>query len=207
MNATAMAPVAVWWRAPPSSGASRWSRPGRTLRIWSKPASLKFRQSPGSAPSPPSRLNLYESDWFSGPIPAGDYIVRVQLRDNHGVRTLSGSTTLLGWTPPPPRSKDIQPFRITDFNFGDPTMAPPLTGLAEGDGIAIAYYNTPGGSGTADDCLIERREFSRQDGEPPNTEPQELFRFLDRDAQLAHVPWPTGTGLPAQPAGSIDWFW
>ena len=86
-------------------------------------------------------------------------------------------------------------------------MAPPLTGLAEGDGIAIAYYNTPGGSGTADDCLIERREFSRSDGEPPNTEPQELFRFLDRDAQLAQVAWPTGTGLPAQPAGSIDWFW
>ena len=157
-------------------------------------------------PNPPTTfiLNLTVGEYFSNAPPFGRVRAALRYRDRFGRSTTWRRTSSFNWSPPLPRSKTILPIRVSGYtSAGVPILSPPLTGYSEGEAIAIAYYNTPGGSGAANEAIIQRREFSRRDGVTPNQDAVDVLRFTtDRIPDLA---WPTDIGV-AQPAGAIDWF-
>ena len=158
-------------------------------------------------------LDLTTNEWFSNPphrrvignrLVPGSFVLAVRWRDEYGRVTDRGTRTL-AWDAPAARRKSIQPMRVIDWREGLPVVGPPnpTSGIEEGLEVLIAYFNTPGFTGAANWAWIERRENAREDGQPPNQEPQRVLEWTDRrDGALA---WPTASGV-AQPAGSINYF-
>ena len=135
--------------------------------------------------------DITPSIYFSGWIPAGNYIVAARIRDLFNQTSYRRTHHLLNYAPGDPQVRDIQPVRLADLDNGSPTFDPPLTGLDPGIGVAVIYY-TPTGTDASDptpnDILIERREFSRTDNQPLNLEPQEIFVWADRATDRPSAP-------------------
>ena len=144
------------------------------------------------------------SIYFSNYLPAGDYIVAARITDLFGKVSNRRTHHIIGWSPPVPQVREIVPVRLTALTGGVPTTAPPLTGLAEGIGVALIYYTPTGTTGTTtpDEVSIERREFSREDNQPLNTQPVEIFTWNDR--QTSRPPAPAFANIQGT---AIWWFY
>ena len=150
----------------------------------------------------------------SGPLPDTDppelptrFLAAAKVRDlldRESEDFQDRQTTAFNWTPPAPRLREIKPVRITDLTDARVPVFTrisgsdnPLQGLAAGVGIGIFYYEPATGVDQSDptpnDAIIERREFSRNDGRPLS--PTEETRFVFGQSLGTAVPIPPEAGV------------
>ena len=117
-------------------------------------------------------------------------LMAIDIRDTLNRRASAAqtrNTRTIQWGPRDAFRNALLPLRLTDMSGGVPTVAPPLTGLAEGIGIALIYHTLPQDARfnrtSPNDIEIWRREFSRNDAQPVNTEPRLVLVWADRRFQ------------------------
>ena len=169
----------------------------------------------------PIRAVITPSLYMSHALESGDYLAAVKVEDSlkrDSSRFQDRQTQDFEWRPPEPQRRDIIPMRIVRLDDdGDPVFETPpspatfLTGLGPGIGIIVAYFRpwatTPPADETAkptpDDAIIQRREFSRNDGRPVDATPRDMFRFADIATGPSTLP--AGAGVTAY--RNLQWFY
>lgn len=159
------------------------------------------------------RISLNET------LQAGTWTIRLKGRDRFGNETNTLQVDSFTHNPPAPRTRQPYLYVVQEFDHptvrisGQPanyglTLATPTTGLIPG--IAIGIYATQIGTlqqAEGNRIIIERREFEREDGTPPDRTPVRLPINID-DRELAYgAPTIWNSALQSVPLGTGVAYW